>query len=70
MTEGFTFPDGEHLPEEYYTYIEKYIRTKVAEEIEALRVDSCRCELEFIEKSCSLLHEAVLIAMGEQDDSN
>ena len=33
MKEGFTFPDGEHLPEEYYDYVEKYVREKVAQEI-------------------------------------
>lgn len=36
MSEGFTFPDGEHLPQEYYDYIEKYIREKIAYEVEKL----------------------------------
>ena len=33
MNEGFTFPDGERLPEEYYDYVERYVREKVAQEI-------------------------------------
>jgi len=42
--------------------LEKYYRQKIANEIEDLRVQNCRCSLDFIEKSCNLLHEAVLIA--------
>jgi hypothetical protein len=36
MNEGFTFPDGEHLSEEYYTYIDQHIRKKLCQEIEAI----------------------------------
>lgn len=40
MKEGFTFPDGEHLTEDYYAYIEKHIRNKIAQEIEALEIEA------------------------------
>lgn len=33
MNEGFTFPDGEHLPEEYYLYIKKYVTEEVIRHI-------------------------------------
>lgn len=46
--------------------LEKYWREKIAEEIESLRVDNCRCNSDFIEKSCNLLHEAVLIARNQE----
>ena len=39
MSEGFTFPDGEHLPEEYYTYIDQYIRKKLHQQIEEIDID-------------------------------
>lgn len=47
--------------------LEKYWREKIAEEIESLRVDNCRCDSNFIEKSCNLLHEAVLIARNQEE---
>lgn len=31
--EGFTFPDGELLPEEYYLYIKKYVVEQVINSI-------------------------------------
>ena len=42
MSEGFTFPDGEHLPQEYYTYIEKYLRENIAYEIDLLCSEECQ----------------------------
>jgi len=35
MSEEFTWPDGENIDQVYYEYLEKYIRAKIAEEIEA-----------------------------------
>lgn len=40
MNEGFTFPDGEHLPEEYYDYISKYIKSTIYEKVQALSLDA------------------------------
>ena len=40
MNEGFTFPDGEHLPEEYYTYIDEHIRKKLCQEIEEININT------------------------------
>lgn len=40
MSEGFTFPDGEHLPEEYYTYIDDYIRKNLYQEIEKIEANT------------------------------
>lgn len=48
--------------------IEKYWREKIAKDIEDLRVDNCRCDLDFIEKSCNLLHEAVVIASNQGEE--
>ncbi len=39
MSEGFTFPDGEHLPQEYYTYINQHIRKKLHQQIEEIDID-------------------------------
>lgn len=36
MNEGFTFPDGEHLPEEYYSYIYEHIRKTLCQKIEEI----------------------------------
>ena len=47
--------------------LEKFWRQKIAEEIESLRVENCRCDSDFIEKSCNLLHEAVLIASNQEE---
>jgi hypothetical protein len=49
--------------------LERYWREKIANEIEDLRVQNCRCDLDFIEKSCNLLHEAVLIASYQEEYS-
>ena len=40
MNEGFTFPDGEHLPEEYYTYVDDYIRKNICQEIEEIDINT------------------------------
>ena len=42
MSEGFTFPDGEHLEPSYYAYIEKYFRENIAYEIDLLCSDECQ----------------------------
>ncbi len=39
MSEGFTFPDGEHLPQEYYAYIDQHIRKKLYQQIEEIDID-------------------------------
>ena len=40
MSEGFTFPDGEHLPEEYYAYIDQHIRKKLRQQIEEININT------------------------------
>ena len=59
MKEGFTFPDGEHLPEEYYDYIEKYIREKVASELD-------NAVIEVVANSAETMQQAARIVRGNK----
>lgn len=54
MNEGFTFPDGAHLPEEYYAYLEKYIRDKVAEEIDHAIIEVAGNSAETMRQAASI----------------
>lgn len=59
MNEGFTFPDGEHLPEEYYDYIEKYIRSKIAAELD-------NAVIEVVGNSAETMQQAARIVRGNK----
>lgn len=55
MKEGFTFPDGEHLPEEYYAYLEKYIRDKIAYDIDTAIIEVAGNSAETMRQSARIV---------------
>ena len=74
MKEGFTFPNGEHLPQEYYEYINKYIRSKIVQDIEEIMCDTPNHGDSYHdmkhEVSNWAFNESIRIVKGDLDDSN
>jgi hypothetical protein len=74
MKEGFTFPDGENLPQEYYEYVNKYIRSKIVQDIEEIMCDTPNHGNSYQdmkhEVSSWAFNESIKIVKGDLDDSN